>query len=77
MSDSSVLEKVKLGFAIPDIPAFKALGLDPSNILRPSEAKQLALTVGSFRNEGNFIIPKNYIRKPGAMQTNYNLCTVK
>ena len=59
MSDSSVLEKVKLGFAIPDIPAFKALGLDPSNILRPSEAKQLALTVGSFRNEGNFIIPKN------------------
>jgi len=58
-ADSSILESVKLGFAVPDIPAFKALGLDPSNILRPSEAKDIALTFGSFRSEGNFIIPKN------------------
>ena len=58
-ADSAVLEKVKLGFAVPDIPAFKALGLDPSNILRPSEAKELALTLGSFRSDGDFIIPKN------------------
>lgn len=59
MADSLVLQKVKLGFAVPDIPAFKALGLDPSNILRPSEVKDLALTLGSFRSEGDFIIPKN------------------
>jgi hypothetical protein len=58
-ADSSVLENVKLGFAVPDIPAFKALGLDPSNILRPSEAKDIALMFGSFRSSGNFIIPKN------------------
>ncbi len=58
-ADSAVLEKVKLGFAVPDIPAFKALGLDPSNILRPSEAKELALTLGSFRSDGDYIIPKN------------------
>jgi hypothetical protein len=59
IADSSVLQKVRLGFAVPDIPAFKALGLDPSNILRPSEAKELVLTLGSFRSEGDFIIPKN------------------
>jgi hypothetical protein len=58
-ADSAVLETVKLGFAVPDIPAFKALGLDPSNILRPSEAKDIALMFGSFRSNGNFVIPRD------------------
>src|ERR1700748_2857962 len=58
-ADSDVLQTMKLGFAVPDIPAFKALGLDPSNILRPSEVKDFALALGSFRNKGNFVVPKN------------------
>lgn len=57
--ETMVLQTVKLGFAVPDIPAFKALNLDPSKILRPSEAKDIALMFGSFRSDGDFIVPKN------------------
>ena len=35
-------DKYKLDFVIPDIPAFKALNIDPSNILRPSDVKKFA-----------------------------------
>ncbi len=33
-ADSVVLGKAQLDFAVPDIPAFKAIGADPSSILR-------------------------------------------
>lgn len=56
----NTLEQVKLDFSVPDIPAFKVLGKDPSNILKPSSAKDLALMVGNFRSSGSFIIPKNF-----------------
>ena len=56
----STVEQIRLDFSVPDIPAFKALGNDPSNILRPSSAKDLAFMIGSFRSSGNFLIPKNF-----------------
>jgi len=33
----------KVDFAVPDMPAFKALGADPSELLRPSDPKAFAL----------------------------------
>lgn len=58
-ADSSILNKIKLDFAVPDMPAFKALGKDPSNLLRPSSPKDIALMLGSFRDGGNSVIPEN------------------
>ncbi len=58
-ADSAVLEKVKLNFAVPDIPAFKALGVDPSFILRPSAVADFAFMVGSFAGNGFSTIPKD------------------
>src|SRR5262245_48619785 len=58
-ADSSVLQTVKLGFAVPHISSIKSIRMGPSNILRPSEAKDIALMFGSFRSSGNFIIPKD------------------
>lgn len=56
----STVDQVQLDFAVPDNPAFKSLGKDPSNILRPSSAKDLALQFGNFTGNGSFIIPKDF-----------------
>ncbi|HYF30510.1 MAG TPA: hypothetical protein VD993_05290 [Chitinophagaceae bacterium] len=58
-ADSTVLQTVKLDFAVPDIPAFKALGTDPSNILRPSSLKELSMMFSNVRSGDKFIIPQN------------------
>ena len=56
---TAVLEKVKLDFSVPDVPAFKALGVDPSNILRPSAAKDVALVFNNFSNKQFSTVPKD------------------
>jgi hypothetical protein len=56
----STVDQVQLDFAVPDNPAFKSLGKDPSNILRPSSVKDLALQFGNFTGSGSFIIPKDF-----------------
>jgi hypothetical protein len=53
-------DKYKLDFVIPDIPAFKALNIDPSNILRPSDVKKFAVMLAPFYNNGHPGIPKNF-----------------
>jgi hypothetical protein len=60
-ADSAVLEKVSLDFAVPDVPAFKILGADPSNLLRPSSAKEVATVFGNYLKEGitSSMLPKN------------------
>ncbi|HEY0059091.1 MAG TPA: hypothetical protein VGB56_08135, partial [Flavisolibacter sp.] len=58
-ADSVVLGKARLDFAIPDIPAFKALGVDPSNILRPSAAKDFSLMLNNFGDNGFSTIPRD------------------
>jgi hypothetical protein len=60
-ADSLINLKTRINFAVPDLPAFKALGIDPSNILRPSSNKDLAIMFNNFANtDGAFIIPKNF-----------------
>jgi hypothetical protein len=46
-------------FSIPDMPAFRALGTEPSEILRPADPKALALTLANEAlNLG--VIPKSF-----------------
>lgn len=42
---ASVDSLLHLDFQVPDNPAFKTLGIDPSEVLRPSEIKDLAMLV--------------------------------
>lgn len=58
-ADSIVFGKAQLDFAVPDVPAFKALGIDPSQILRPSSPKQFSLVVSNLVTQGFSAIPKN------------------
>jgi len=53
-------DKYKLDFVIPDIPAFKALNIDPSNILRPSDVKKFAVMLAPFYSNGKPGIPRNF-----------------
>lgn len=46
--------------AVPDAPAFNALGAQPSNILRPSDIKTLSLHIAPFIQGGKFAIPKEF-----------------
>jgi hypothetical protein len=49
----------KVDFAVPDMPAFKALGAEPDNLLRPTDPKALALMLAdqtaTFR-----VIPQSF-----------------
>lgn len=58
-ADSLVFGKAQLDFAVPDIPAFKALGVDPSSILRPSSPKQFSLMFSNLASSGFSAIPRN------------------
>ena len=49
-----------LDFTVPDMPAFKALGSDPSNILRPSDIQKFGVMMSAFRSEGSTVIPKSF-----------------
>lgn len=50
----------KLNFAVPDLPAFKALGTEPSNILRPSTPEAFSLVISEFQSDNNFTLPQNF-----------------
>jgi hypothetical protein len=58
--DTGMLNRLKLNFVVPDMPAFKALNTDPSNLLRPSTVQALAVNMSSFNSNGKFIIPKAF-----------------
>lgn len=58
--DSVTLSKLKLNFVVPDMPAFKTLDRDPSDLLSPSTVKALAVSLSSFNDKGKFIIPKAF-----------------
>ncbi len=50
---------LKVDFAVPDMPAFQALGVDPTDILRPSDPKTLALMLAE-RATNLSVIPSSY-----------------
>ncbi|MEO8147940.1 MAG: hypothetical protein ABI723_09905 [Bacteroidia bacterium] len=58
--DDSLLSTTRLNIAVPEIPAFKALGIEPSNILRPSDIKSIALMISDFHGDAGFMIPKSF-----------------
>ena len=58
--DSLTLSKLKLNFVVPDMPAFKALGTEPSNLLRPSTPQALAVSFSEFYQDKQAIIPKAF-----------------
>ncbi len=53
-------EHFLLDFAVPDLPTFKALGTDPSDILRPSDIQKFAAQISPFFSGGSAIIPQNF-----------------
>lgn len=58
--DSLTLSELKLNFVVPDIPAFKTLGTDPTNLLRPSTPKALAVSMSQFYNDKKIVIPQAF-----------------
>ncbi|MDQ7815553.1 MAG: hypothetical protein RDU14_00845 [Melioribacteraceae bacterium] len=52
------LNKVRVDFAVPDAPAFKVLQNDPSSVLRPASARDVAITIADLFQGGK--IPENY-----------------
>jgi hypothetical protein len=55
------LTDFRLDFAVPDAPAFTMLTVDPSNILRPAEVRELGAAVSNFIGSGASItIPKAF-----------------
>jgi hypothetical protein len=54
------VDDLLLDFSVPDMPAFKALGSDPSNILRPSDIQKFGVMMSAFRSEGSTVIPKSF-----------------
>ncbi len=56
----SLVKKYKLNFAMPDFPAFKSLGTEPSNLLRPSSIKDFGFVSSEFFNGGSLTIPGSF-----------------
>ncbi len=49
-----------LHFSVPDMPAFKALGTEPSNLLRPSDLQKFGAMIAPFYSGGKVSIPQNF-----------------
>src|SRR5689334_4525690 len=58
--EDTTLSQMKLNFVVPDVPAFKILGTEPTDLLRPSTPKALAVSMSSFNDNGKMIIPKAF-----------------
>jgi hypothetical protein len=56
----TVAELTRLDLITPDLPAFKALGTEPSNLLRPSDVKQIAVATNPFLNTRSPVIPSAF-----------------
>jgi hypothetical protein len=53
--------KYRVNFAVPDAPAFKLLGTDPSHILRPVTVRDLSIGLSDFlRWDNTLALPKSF-----------------
>lgn len=59
-ADTMLTDKFLLNFAVPDMPAAKALGTDASGLLRPSDVQKFAASFQPFYSGGQGVIPKNF-----------------
>lgn len=48
-----------LDYAVPESPAFKILGTDPDNILRPTSVRTGAISIGNYLFASGSVVPKN------------------
>lgn len=60
IQNTYTVDSMLLNFAVPDLPAFKALGTNPSNILRPSDLSKFAVMINPFLSDGKAILPKAF-----------------
>ncbi|WMN11020.1 hypothetical protein QYS49_36885 [Marivirga salinae] len=58
--DTTLMKNFRLDFAVPDMPAFKMLGTNPSNILRPSSPQALSLMISEIGGGDGFVLPKSF-----------------
>lgn len=49
-----------IDYAIPDLPAFKAIGFEPSDILRPSSSKEFSVLLPQFYNNKKVNLPNSF-----------------
>jgi hypothetical protein len=56
----SLEKKFLLNFVVPDMPAYKGLGIEKSDLLRPADIKDFAVMLSPFYNNGKGVIPKNF-----------------
>jgi len=56
--DSVLISQARLNFAVPDLPAFKAVGNNPGTILRPSTPEALSVVASSFIGPSGIMLPK-------------------
>jgi len=59
-SQSDLVGDFKLDFAIPDNPAFKLLGKDPSNLMRPSNLEELTTGLSDLKSGSGFLLPESF-----------------
>jgi hypothetical protein len=53
--------KYRVNFAVPDAPAFKLLGTDPSHILRPVTVRDLSIGLSDFlRWDNTLALPRSF-----------------
>ncbi|MGC3945740.1 MAG: hypothetical protein QM762_14665 [Chryseolinea sp.] len=58
--DSLTLSHLRVNFTVPDMPAFKTLGTDPSNLLKPSTPQTLAVSLSSFVQGTSLVVPEGF-----------------
>ena len=58
-ADSAKYQIPEWDFAVPDIPAFKALGTEPVDVLRPSTTRKLSVMIDDLLINGE-VIPESF-----------------
>lgn len=66
----------KIDMSIPDIPAFKALGIEKSKILTPSTIRDFGASFSPFYNNGNLSFPQNFAVELAPAHLNNSLNTI-
>ena len=69
--DSSLVKKFRVDFAVPDLPAFKLLGTEPSNLLRPSTTELFSVITSNFYNGTNLVVPQSFAAEISPMMLMY------
>ena len=59
-NNSGVQNLYRVDFAVPDQPAFKLLGNNPDEIMRPSSINELSIITSQYFSNGSFSLPQNF-----------------